>query len=84
MSFVHVLDSMREILLTKGYSQIPQLSSSRKLRLAVDTFSVTHPHHSPESTRRALLIGINYVGQTGELRGCHNDVECMKRWCAFV
>lgn len=25
--------------------------------------------------RRALLVGINYVGQKGELRGCWNDVE---------
>ena len=25
--------------------------------------------------RRALFIGINYVGQKGELRGCHNDVK---------
>ena len=25
--------------------------------------------------RKALFIGINYVGQKGELRGCHNDVK---------
>ena len=26
-------------------------------------------------TRRAVMIGINYVGQQGELSGCHNDVK---------
>jgi hypothetical protein len=31
----------------------------------------------PGSKRRAVLIGINYVGQQGELNGCHNDVLTM-------
>jgi hypothetical protein len=29
---------------------------------------------------RALLIGINYVGQSGELHGCHNDVKIMRQF----
>ena len=28
--------------------------------------------------RRAMLVGVNYVGQKGELKSCHNDVENMK------
>jgi len=24
-----------------------------------------------------VLVGINYVGQQGELRGCHNDILLM-------
>lgn len=28
-------------------------------------------------TRRAVIIGINYVGQQGELSGCHNDAKNM-------
>lgn len=28
-------------------------------------------------TKRALLIGINYIGQEGELRGCINDIRNM-------
>jgi len=28
-----------------------------------------------EGTKRAVMIGINYVGQEGELSGCHNDVK---------
>ena len=36
----------------------------------------------PQSTgvRRAVLIGINYTGQQGELRGCHNDVKNIKEY----
>ncbi|EFP78614.2 uncharacterized protein PGTG_04570 [Puccinia graminis f. sp. tritici CRL 75-36-700-3] len=30
--------------------------------------------------RKALCIGINYVGQTGELRGCHNDALNMQKF----
>ncbi|KAL1920157.1 uncharacterized protein VTP21DRAFT_1303 [Calcarisporiella thermophila] len=30
--------------------------------------------------KRALLIGINYFGQKGELRGCINDVRNMKQF----
>lgn len=29
---------------------------------------------------RALLIGINYTGGKGELKGCHNDVAQMKEY----
>ena len=28
--------------------------------------------------KRALLIGINYVGQKGALKACHNDVNNIK------
>eukprot|EP00977_Amphora_coffeiformis_P028903 scaffold37799_cov176-Amphora_coffeaeformis.AAC.7 len=36
----------------------------------------------PGSTgrRRAVLIGINYVGQQGQLSGCHNDVNNIKKY----
>ena len=31
-------------------------------------------------TRRAVLIGINYVGQKGELKKCHSDVNLMSNY----
>lgn len=34
--------------------------------------------------KRAVLIGINYVGQQGELSGCHNDVGNMRRYIEKV
>ncbi|XP_062207138.1 metacaspase-5-like [Phragmites australis] len=30
-------------------------------------------------SKRALLVGINYPGTKAELKGCHNDVERMRR-----
>jgi hypothetical protein len=32
-------------------------------------------HHNPNGRKKALLIGINYFGTKGELRGCINDVK---------
>ena len=33
-------------------------------------------------TKRAVLVGINYVGQgAGELSGCHNDVHNVSFCC---
>ncbi len=31
-------------------------------------------------TRRAVLVGINYTGQKGELKGCHDDVKQMAKY----
>lgn len=71
LSFVEVLLKMRETLKGGRFSQIPQLSSSRKLNVN-EKFEIV-PSGST-GARRALLIGINYVGQQGQLSGCHNDV----------
>lgn len=34
--------------------------------------------HPGNGQKRALLIGINYIGQKGQLRGCVNDVNTMR------
>jgi len=39
-----------------------------------------YEYSSMDGKRKALLIGINYVGTRAELRGCHNDVENMKNF----
>jgi len=71
LSFQELLLKVRDVISEGEFEQIPQLSSSRPL-------DITHPFEIvPEGStgvRRALLIGINYVGQQGELSGCHNDV----------
>ncbi|KAL7558397.1 hypothetical protein ACA910_003262 [Epithemia clementina (nom. ined.)] len=75
MSWIDVLKDMYETLKTQGFAdQVPQLSSSRWIDVHQPMFIV------PPKTgvRRAMLIGINYVGQKGELKSCHNDVENMK------
>jgi Caspase domain len=76
-SFTQVMEKMRVNLRQKGFKQIPQLSSTRPINME-DKFKIV-PDDLP-GTKRAVLIGINYVGaKTGELRGCHNDVFNMVR-----
>jgi len=72
---------MREILKAQGYSQIPQLTSSRMVDVNKPlSFAPT----DSKGTKRAVLIGINYVGQEGELSGCHNDAMNMKEYLMDV
>ena len=59
-SFTEVIEKMRIILRQKGFSQIPQLSSTRPIDMN-DKFKIV-PDELP-GTRRAVLIGINYKGQ---------------------
>ncbi|KAK0521001.1 Ca(2+)-dependent cysteine protease [Tilletia horrida] len=42
--------------------------------------NMKYEYSSMTGKRKALLIGINYVGTRAELRGCHNDVENMKNF----
>jgi metacaspase-1 len=81
LTFQQVLIKMRNVLGKGSYQQIPQLTSSRPLDI----------HHKfdivPEQctgTRRAVMIGINYTGQQGELSGCHNDVKNMMEYIKDV
>lgn len=71
LTFAQVLTQMRSILANKRFTQVPQLSSTRPINMN-ETFKLvpdTLPGH-----RRAVLIGINYTGQQGQLSGCHGDV----------
>lgn len=40
---------------------------------------LTHCAPAPHSFLQALFIGINYIGQQGQLAGCHNDVIGMQK-----
>jgi hypothetical protein len=74
MSWIDLLHRMRSVLLQKGYDQVPQLSSSEFLDVNDQFFIVSPETQECNGAKRALLIGINYVGQQGQLSGCHNDV----------
>jgi metacaspase-1 len=65
LSFQDVLLEMREVLRSSGYQQVPQLTSSRPLDIGQE-FNIVPANFS--GTRRAVMIGINYVGQQGQLR----------------
>jgi len=71
LSFQDVLTKMRSVLSNQSFEQIPQLSSSRAVDIETK-FDLTPDGFS--GRKRAVMIGINYVGQSGELAGCHNDV----------
>lgn len=72
LSWVQCLRQMRTALNGMGFDQVPQLTSSRLID--VNTPMAIVP---PTATgrKRAVLIGINYTGQQGQLSGCHNDVK---------
>jgi len=61
----------------------------KKITKSASKFAVRHvPNKTTKvvspvadsKVRRALLIGINYVGQSGELRGCINDILNVKSY----
>lgn len=71
LSFQQVLLKVRNVLSRNRFTQIPQLSSSRPMDIQTH-FDLVPPECT--GTKRAVLIGINYSGQQGELSGCQNDV----------
>lgn len=77
MSWVECLRKMRGELLSMGFDQVPQLTSSRMIDVN-KTMHIVPPGST--GRRRAILIGINYVGQQGQLTGCHNDVRNIQKY----
>eukprot|EP00551_Chaetoceros_affinis_P008431 CAMPEP_0203674784 /NCGR_PEP_ID=MMETSP0090-20130426/17287_1 /ASSEMBLY_ACC=CAM_ASM_001088 /TAXON_ID=426623 /ORGANISM="Chaetoceros affinis, Strain CCMP159" /LENGTH=360 /DNA_ID=CAMNT_0050540751 /DNA_START=42 /DNA_END=1124 /DNA_ORIENTATION=+ len=71
VSWFQLLKSMRAQIHLKGYNQDPQLSSSRLIEVD-QPFEIVR---NKNGTKRAVMIGVNYTGQKGELSGCHDDVE---------
>jgi len=80
MSWIDLLHKMRDVLRQKGYDQIPQLSSSRMIDVSHKFEIVPTETIERNGARRAILIGINYQGQKGQLSGCHNDANNIKNY----
>jgi hypothetical protein len=78
VSFGQLLQEMQALLKQRKYTQVPQLSASRQVDLHAETYSPFNPRSSGRT--KALLIGINYFGQKGELSGCVNDVRMMRQY----
>lgn len=79
ISWIDILRRMRDVLRQKGFDQVPQLSSSYMLDVS-HSFNIVAPEtQEMNGAKRAILIGINYVGQKGQLSGCHNDVANIKK-----
>ena len=64
LSYQEVLLQMRDILSSANYTQIPQLSGSRPLDIT-SKFDLVPSNIT--GTKRAVMIGINYVGTLGIL-----------------
>jgi len=65
---------MKQVLKEKQYTQIPQLSSGKKMNTNAPFLL-----KSANSKRtKALFIGINYPGSKFALSGCVNDALAMK------
>jgi hypothetical protein len=81
-TWVQTLRKMRQVLIQDmGFSQVPQLTSSRMVDVNKPMYIV--PPNS-QGRRRAVLIGINYTGQQGQLSGCHNDLHNIKKYLVNV
>lgn len=76
MSWISVLQDMWEQLKNLGYDQVPQVSSSRW----IDVYRPMYIVPPRSGKRRAMIIGVNYVGQQGQLKACHNDADNMKEY----
>jgi metacaspase-1 len=74
-SWAETLELMREKIEEMGLTQTPQLSASRPINVNEDIW-ITPP--SCKGVKRALLIGVNYTGDTNALSSCHSDVRNMK------
>ena len=59
LTWIDLLHKMRSVLRQKGFDQVPQLSASRMLNVN-DQMAIVPRENT--GARRALLIGINYVG----------------------
>lgn len=81
LTFQQVLLKMRNVLHKGRFDQIPQLTSSRPVDIS-HTFDLVPD--TCTGTRRAVMIGINYTGQQGQLSGCHNDVKNMLEYIKNV
>lgn len=76
-SWTETLALMREKIEDIGLTSIPCLSSSRPIDVN-ETMKIVPDGY--DGVRRAMLIGINYVGQKGELKACWNDTRNVKEF----
>ena len=80
-TWAETLEHMREKIEGIGLSQQPQLSSSRPIDVN-EELHIVPP--DCEGTKRALLVGINYVGEPNALTGCHKDTRNVKEFLMNV
>lgn len=76
-----LLRKMHQSMKDAGFDSVPQFSSSRPLDKP-RSFHVVPPGFS--GRRRALLIGVNFMGQKGQLRAPHNDCHNVEQFLLAI
>lgn len=67
-----------------GYSQVPKLTTTRKIDLNKPFSLVSDDFDVTKNKKRSLLIGCNYLNIEGaELKASHDDVRSMKVSSSF-
>jgi hypothetical protein len=80
-TWAQTLELMREKIEAIGLTQSPQLSASRPIDVNQEIHIVPP---DCEGTKRAMLVGINYVGHDNALTGCHKDTRNIKEFLMKV
>lgn len=81
-----LLYKMKDEILGVGFSQVPIITSSRKLDLN-QPFSLTNPKKFDRAKNKklSLLIGCNYDNFSGSnLKACHDDIRSIKDYIVNV
>lgn len=67
-------------LIISANNQVVQLRANLQAAIAnINKMVVNNPVINSSNSKKALLIGINYIGTSNELNGCINDVDAMEK-----
>eukprot|EP00934_Nitzschia_sp_Nitz4_P009028 Nitzschia sp. Nitz4//scaffold10_size219509//144329//145619//NITZ4_001444-RA/size219509-processed-gene-0.88-mRNA-1//1//CDS//3329532968//9018//frame0 len=80
-TWAETLELMREKIEEVGLNQEPQLSTSRPIDVN-EELHIVPP--DCDGTKRALIVGINYVGEANALSGCQKDARNVKQFLIDV
>jgi hypothetical protein len=70
-----ILDKPREMARLKSLYTTELASTNRAMDAEIMNIKMPPPIDCDKSPKKALLVGINYIGSPDELNGCINDIE---------
>jgi hypothetical protein len=84
VTWIDLLKRMRAHMEEQGVNGcLPQLTSTRPLQVQ-QPLAIVPAKMGSNSEKRAVLIGINYVGQSNALKNSHHDVKNMSNYLIKV
>jgi hypothetical protein len=69
------LDKTGEMKRLKMAYSVELAMLTKQMNSEISAFKMPPPIDSVKSTKKALLVGINYINSINELNGCINDIE---------